>query len=58
MHQTIFCFFISIIFWGFGGLTDWFVVYCMGVTIISNVRALLLLIERHVTRFQAINVYK
>ena len=33
-------------------------VYCMGVTIISNVRAIPLLMERHVTRFQPINVSK
>ena len=33
-------------------------VYCMGVTIISNVRAMPLFIERHVTRFQPINVSK
>ena len=30
-------------------------VYCMGVTIISNVRAMPLFIERHVTCFQPIN---
>jgi len=30
----------------------------MGVTMISNVRVILLSIERHVTRFQPINVSK
>jgi hypothetical protein len=33
-------------------------VYCMGVIIISNVRAMPLFIECHVTRFQPINVSK
>jgi hypothetical protein len=33
-------------------------VYCMGVTIISNVLVIPLFIERHVTRFQPINVSK
>ena len=35
-----------------------FFVYCMGVAILSNVRAILLFIERHGTRFQPINVSK
>jgi hypothetical protein len=33
-------------------------IYCMGVTIISNVRAMPLFIERHVARFQPFNVSK
>ena len=46
------------ILWNVCEIFRFFFVFCIGVPIISNVRATLLYIERHVTRFQPINVSK